>query len=252
MRVLVVEDDRALGMFLQKGLAVEGHEAEWVGDGEAAVERARSWTPDLIVLDLGLPQRDGREVLTILSEEASRSSVLVLTGRGEVEERVRCLNLGADDFLVKPFSFQELMARCRAILRRRERYADPVVRWGDVALDRLRRTVERCGCAVELTSREFALLESLMLRQGATCSRGELLEQVWQMAPDSATNVLDVYVNYLRRKLAAVCDVEPLGSVVGGAVIETVRGSGYRMGLPHARAVAAGSLAAAQQLAVGA
>ena len=193
------------------------------------------------------PQRDGREVLTVLSERLSRSSVLVLTGRGEVEERVRCLNLGADDFLVKPFSFQELIARCRAILRRRQRYADPVVRWGDVSLDRLRRTVERRGCAVELTSREFALLESLMLRQGATCSRGELLEQIWQMAPDTATNVLDVYVNYLRRKLAADCEVEP-----GGAVVETVRGSGYRMGLRQVRPVAAGSLRTGQQLAVGA
>jgi DNA-binding response OmpR family regulator len=236
MRVLVVEDDRALGMFLERGLAVEGHEAEWVGDGEAAVQRARLWKPDLVLLDLGLPQLDGREVLAILAEEASRSSVLVLTGRGEVEERVRCLNLGADDFLVKPFSFQELIARCRAILRRRQRYADPVVCWGDIALDRLRRTVERCGCAVDLTTREFALLESLMLRQGATCSRGELLEQVWQMPPETPTNVLDVYVNYLRRKLAAACEVE----LPGGALVETVRGSGYRMGLRQAAAAAVG------------
>jgi DNA-binding response OmpR family regulator len=243
MRVLVVEDDRALGMFLQRGLTVEGHEAEWVGDGEAAVQRSRSWMPDLILLDLGLPQRDGREVLTVLSEELSRSSVLVLTGRGEVEERVRCLNLGADDFLIKPFSFQELIARCRAILRRRQRYADPVVRWGDLSLDRLRRTVERQGSAVELTSREFALLESLMLRQGATCSRGDLLEQIWQMAPDTTTNVLDVYVNYLRRKLAATSEVE----LPGGAVVETVRGSGYRMGLRQAGAAA--SFGTGQQLA---
>jgi DNA-binding response OmpR family regulator len=210
---------------------------EWVGDGEAAVERSRAWTPDLILLDLGLPQRDGCEVLAVLSEELSRTSVLVLTGRGEVEERVRCLNLGADDFLAKPFSFQELIARCRAILRRRERYADPVLRWGDVALDRLRRTVERCGCAIELTSREFALLESLMLRQGATCSRGELLSQVWQMTPEASTNVLDVYVNYLRRKLGAVCEIE----LPGGALIETVRGSGYRMGLRQQLATAVGA-----------
>jgi DNA-binding response OmpR family regulator len=232
-------------MFLQRGLAVEGHEAEWVGDGEAAVQRSRSWTPDLILLDLGLPQRDGREVLAVLSEELSRSSVLVLTGRGEVEERVRCLNLGADDFLVKPFSFQELIARCRAILRRRQRFADPVVRWGDVAMDRLRRTVERCGSTIDLTAREFALLESLMLRQGTTCSRGELLENVWQLAPDTSTNVLDVYVNYLRRKLGAVCDVE----LPGGAVIETVRGSGYRMGLRQTRPAIAGGLRVGQQLA---
>ena len=222
MRVLVVEDDRPLGMFLQRGLTFEGHEVEWVGDGEAAVEHARRWAPDLVVLDLGLPQRDGHEVLAVLSEESARSSVLVLTGRGDVEERVRCLNLGADDFLPKPFSFQELTARCRAILRRRERYADPVLRWDDIALDRLRRTVERAGIAVELTGKEFALLESLMLRRGQTCSRAELLKQVWQMAPETPTNVLDVYVNYLRRKLGAASDAPT-------ALIETVRGIGYRM-----------------------
>jgi DNA-binding response OmpR family regulator len=222
MRVLVVEDDRALGVFLQKGLTFEGHEVEWVADGDAAVERARKWAPDLVVLDLGLPQRDGREVLAVLSEESSRSSILVLTGRGEVEERVRCLDLGADDFLPKPFSFQELTARCRAILRRRERYADPVLRWDDIALDRLRRTVERAGIPVELTGKEFALLESLMLRRGQTCSRAGLLEQVWQMAPETPTNVLDVYVNYLRRKLGAASDEHT-------ALIETVRGIGYRM-----------------------
>ena len=222
MRVLVVEDDRSLGVFLQRGLTFEGHEVEWVGDGDAAVERARRWAPDLVVLDLGLPQRDGREVLAVLSEESSRSSILVLTGRADVEERVRCLNLGADDFLPKPFSFQELTARCRAILRRRERYADPVLRWDDIALDRLRRTVERAGIQVELTGKEFALLESLMLRRGQTCSRAELLEQVWQMAPETPTNVLDVYVNYLRRKLGAVSH-EP------AALIQTVRGIGYRM-----------------------
>ncbi len=223
MRVLVVEDDRALGMFLQRGLACEGHDVEWVGDGEAAVERAATWSPDLIVLDLGLPQRDGREVLALLSEQGSRASVLVLTGRGEVEERVRCLNLGADDFLTKPFSFQELTARCRAILRRRERFADSVLRSHEIQLDRLRRTVHAFGLAVELTGKEFALLECLMLRAGQTCTRAELLEQVWQMAPETPTNILDVYVNYLRRKLSGA------SSPTGATAIETVRGVGYRM-----------------------
>ena len=228
MRVLVVEDDRALGMFLQKGLTFEGHETEWVGDGESAIERARSWAPDLVLLDLGLPQRDGREVLEALSRESEHSSVLVLTGRGEVEERVRCLNLGADDFLPKPFSFQELTARCRAILRRRGRSADAVLRWEDIALDRLRRTVERAGVPTELTGKEFALLESLMLRRGQTCTRAELLEQVWQLAPDTPTNVLDVYVNYLRRKLTTSTDAQQ-----GSALVETVRGIGYRMARPR-------------------
>jgi DNA-binding response OmpR family regulator len=157
---------------------------------------------------------------------------LVLTGRGDLEERVRCLNLGADDFLPKPFSFQELTARCRAILRRRERYADPVLRWDDIALDRLRRTVERAGIPIELTGKEFALLESLMLRRGQTCSRAELLEQVWQMAPETPTNVLDVYVNYLRRKLGTASDPHT-------ALIETVRGIGYRMAARSAELPAA-------------
>jgi DNA-binding response OmpR family regulator len=210
-------------MFLQRGLAFEGHEVEWVGDGESAVERAGTWAPDLILLDLGLPQRDGREVLGLLSDQGSRASVLVLTGRAEVEERVRCLNLGADDFLPKPFSFQELTARCRAILRRRERFSDSVLRWQEIELDRLRRSVHSAGVTVELTGKEFALLECLMLRSGQTCTRAELLEQVWQMAPDTPTNILDVYVNYLRRKLGSA------SSPAGAPPIETIRGVGYRM-----------------------
>jgi DNA-binding response OmpR family regulator len=222
MRVLVVEDDRALGSFLEKGLASEGHEVQWVGDGESALTRARDWSPDLVLLDLGLPQCDGRDVLSMLTEQPSRPSVLILTGRGEVEERVRCLNLGADDFLPKPFSFQELIARCRALLRRRERFADPVLRSGDIALNRLERTVERAALPVELTAREFALLEFLMMRRGQVCTRAELLAQVWQLGPDTPTNVLDVYVNYLRRKLS-------LSAVSSPAPIETVRGVGYRM-----------------------
>jgi DNA-binding response OmpR family regulator len=236
MRVLIAEDDRALGLFLEKGLKLEGHEVEWVGDGEAALERATAWAPDLVVLDLGLPRRDGAEVLAAMGDLLEQTSVLVLTGRGEVEERVRCLNLGADDFLAKPFSFHELTARCRAILRRRERSMDSVLKWGEVELDRLHRTVERGGVPVELTAKEFALLEFLMLRRGGCCARGELLREVWHMEPESGTNVLDVYVNYLRRKLGAV------GAENGAdaALIETVRGSGYRMAAvtPTAAAVA--------------
>lgn len=225
MRVLIVEDDRALGLFLEKGLKLEGHQVEWVGDGEAALERAQVLQPDLVVLDLGLPRRDGTEVLAALCQGASQSSVLVLTGRGEVEERVRCLNLGADDFLAKPFSFHELTARCRAVLRRRERYADPVLRWGGVELDRLRRTVELEGRSVELTGKEFALLEFLMMRRGGCCTRTELLREIWQAEPDSGTNVLDVYVNYLRRKLGSAW----AGVGDAASLIETVRGAGYRM-----------------------
>ena len=141
MRVLIVEDDVALGLFLQKGLKLEGHEVTWVGDGEAALVQAAEHRPDLIVLDLSLPRKDGTEVLAEMRGRFDETAVLVLTGRSQVEERVKCLNLGADDCLLKPFSFHELTARCRALLRRREQFADPVLRHGDVELNRMERRV---------------------------------------------------------------------------------------------------------------
>lgn len=226
MQVLIVEDDVALGLFLEKGLKLEGHEVVRVGDGEAALEHVRLLRPDLMVLDLSLPKKDGVEVLEELQGQMAGTSVLVLTGRSMVEERVRCLNLGADDCLLKPFSFHELTARCRALLRRRERYADPVIRQGDVELNRMERRVMRAGQSVELTGKEFSLLEYLMQRAGRCVGRAELLREVWQMAPDAGTNVVDVYVNYVRRKLGAVTPGE---NGDGHSVIETVRGEGYRV-----------------------
>ncbi len=171
MRVLIVEDDAALGLFLQKGLKLEGHEVAWVGDGVAALEQVEALRPDLMVLDLSLPRKDGTEVLEEMRGKYDDTAVLVLTGRSMVEERVRCLNLGADDCLLKPFSFHELTARCRALLRRRERFADPVLRHGDVELNRMERRVTRNGRAVELTAKEFSLLEFLMQRKGGCCTR---------------------------------------------------------------------------------
>jgi DNA-binding response OmpR family regulator len=226
MRVLIVEDDAALGLFLQKGLKLEGHEVTWVGDGEAGLRHAEEHRPDLMVLDLSLPRKDGTEVLEEMRGRFDEMAVLVLTGRSQVEERVKCLNLGADDCLLKPFSFHELTARCRALLRRREQFADPVLRYGDVELNRMDRRVTRGGRPVELTVKEFSLLEFLMMRRGQSCGRSELLREVWQMSPDAGTNVVDVYVNYVRRKLAsASLDGDPANSV-----IETIRGEGYRMG----------------------
>jgi DNA-binding response OmpR family regulator len=225
MRVLVVEDDRALGLFLQKGLKLEGHEVEWVGDGETALEHAAVHAPDLIVLDLSLPRKDGTEVLAEVHRRFGETAVLVLTGRSQVDERIRCLNNGADDCLLKPFSFHELAARCRAILRRKASAGDAVLRYGGVEMNRMDRTVRRDGVGVELTAKEFALLEFLLLRRGHCCTRAELLREVWQMNPESGTNVVDVYVNYLRRKLGAA---QPDGES-SVPVIETVRGSGYRL-----------------------
>lgn len=226
MQVLIVEDDVALGLFLEKGLKLEGHNVARVGDGEAALEHVRLHRPDLMVLDLSLPKKDGVEVLEELQGQMDGTAVLVLTGRSMVEERVRCLNLGADDCLLKPFSFHELTARCRALLRRRERYADPMLRQGDVELNRMERRVMRAGQSLELTVKEFGLLEYLMLRAGRCCGRAELLREVWQMSPDAGTNVVDVYVNYLRKKLGAATPGE---NGDGHSVIETVRGEGYRV-----------------------
>ncbi len=225
MQVLIVEDDAALGLFLQKGLKLEGHEVAWVGDGEAGLQYAREHRPDLIVLDLSLPRKDGTEVLAEMRGQFNGTAVLVLTGRSQVEERVKCLNLGADDCLLKPFSFHELTARCRALLRRRENFADPILRHGEVEINRMERRVTRNGCGIELTAKEFSLLEFLMRRGGRCCTRIELLREVWHMSPDAGTNVVDVYVNYLRKKLGAVVREGDMD----GAVIETVRGEGYQM-----------------------
>jgi DNA-binding response OmpR family regulator len=222
MRVLVVEDDQALGAFLKSGLELAGHLVDWVGDGDAALAYAASYRPDLMVLDLSLPKRDGMEVLEELRALHNDASVLVLTGRNEVDARVRCLDLGADDCLLKPFSFCELTARCRALLRRREQFADPVLRHGDLQMNRMARTVTRGARAVELTVKEFSLLEFLLLHRGECVSRGQLLTGAWQMPEEPGTNVVDVYINYLRRKLSAGDSEE--------ALIETVRGSGYRLG----------------------
>jgi len=226
MRVLVVEDDRALGLFLQKGLRIEGHEVEWVGDGETAVEYAAEHQPDLMVLDLSLPRLDGTEVLE-RKNRFPNTSVLVLTGRSQMQERVRCLDLGADDCLLKPFSFHELSARCRALLRRRKQFASPVLRFGDVEMNRVERSVLYEGTEVELTAKEFTLLEVLLQRHGECCSRPELLKEVWHLDPESNSNVVDVYVNYLRRKLGAALPVAKDPSPP--SVIETVRGRGYRL-----------------------
>jgi DNA-binding response OmpR family regulator len=225
MRVLVVEDDKALGMFLQKGLGLAGHEVDLVGDGEAALQYAESRQPDLMVLDLGLPRVDGTEVLARIRARHRDVSVVVLTGRSNVEERIRCLKMGADDCVMKPFSFHELMARCTGILQRKEQHSNPTLHYGEVEMNRIERKVRRSGKDIELTAKEFSLLEFLLLRQGACCTRVELLREIWQMAPDAETNIVDVYVNYLRKKLAAA----GADGRASAAVIETVRGTGYRL-----------------------
>ncbi len=236
MRVLVVEDDAALALFLQKGLKLEGHDVECAGDGDVALARLSESCVDLMVLDLSLPRRDGIEVLKTMRERCPDTVVLVLTGRSELEQRVYCLNAGADDFLQKPFSFHELAARCRALLRRKGRPVGSVLAYGAVSVNLLERTARYEETPVDLTGKEFAVLEVLLRRQGECVSRAELLAEVWPGTQLSSVNVVDVYVTYLRRKFADA-QREKSEVVAVAQVIETVRGVGYRL-----RAVAPGSL----------
>jgi DNA-binding response OmpR family regulator len=217
MRLLIAEDDRALGLFLTRGLEADGHRVRVVTDGAVAVDAFRQDLPDLTILDLSLPVRDGEQVLAQIRQVDGDLPVLVLTARQEVETRVRCLDRGADDFMTKPFSLHELRARCRALLRRK-REARLLLRTGDLELDRMEHSVRRGGEPVALTNKEFALLEHLVLNRGQCVSRIELLDSVWNMEPTQTTNIVDVYVNYLRRKLK---DPPP------GQLIRTVRGQGY-------------------------
>ena len=230
MRLLIAEDDRSLGSFMARGLASDGYEVTVTTDGEMAMEAARASLPEMAVLDLNLPRRDGMEVLEFLRSLTEEAPVLILTARQEAETRLRCLEMGADDYMQKPFSFAELRARCRALTRRRT--PGLVLRHGDVRLNRVERQVTRGGEPVALTNKEFALLEYLMLHRGEAVSRGRLLESVWNVNPETGTNVVDVYINYLRRKLH---DGAPYGQAAGpdagGPLIQTVRGMGYSIGL---------------------
>jgi DNA-binding response OmpR family regulator len=225
MRVLVVEDDHSLGLFLKKAMELEGHRVGWVEDGEAALARDAEDHPDLMLLDLSLPKRDGMEVLAEMQARHGDCAVLVLSGRNDLKVRVQCLDGGADDYLAKPFSYFELRARCRALLRRRQQFADPVLRHGDLELNRIEHKVTRGGRTIVLTAKEFSLLECLLLHQGECVSRSQLLAEVWQMPAETGTNVVDVYVNYLRRKVEGGA-----GHEADEGLIETVRGAGYRLG----------------------
>jgi DNA-binding response OmpR family regulator len=219
LRLLIAEDDHALAMFLTRGLEQDGHRVTSALDGARALEAFRAEMPDLTVLDLSLPVMDGEQVLSEMRALDPQLPILILTGRQEIETRIRCLDLGADDLMIKPFSLHELRARCRALLRRK-REARLMLRVGDLEVDRLDHTVRRAGELIALTNKEFALLEHLLLHRGQCISRVELLDAVWNMEPAQTTNIVDVYVNYLRRKLK---DPPP------GFLLRTVRGQGYQM-----------------------
>jgi DNA-binding response OmpR family regulator len=229
MRVLIAEDDYALGQFLSRGLEADGYLVRLAADGGAAVEAFRREMPDLTILDLNMPVKDGEQVLDEVRMLDADLPVLILTGRQEVNTRVRCLDRGADDLMTKPFSLHELRARCRALLRRK-RGTRLQLRAGDLELDRLEHMARRAGRSIVLTNKEFALLEQLLLHRGQCVSRVALLETVWNLEPAQTTNIVDVYVNYLRRKLE---DPAP------GHLICTVRGQGYMVPLEFNREQAA-------------
>lgn len=222
MRVLVAEDDCALGPLLQRTLENDGHTVAWVQDGESALATWPTAQFRLLLLDLNLPRKDGREVLQAIRQQ-SDAAVLVLTARNSLEERLHCFELGADDFLSKPFALRELQMRCRALVRRLESTAGSQLRCGDLVLDRSRHAVQRGGRAIELTLKEYSLLEYLLEHRGECVSRSGLLQHVWNMHPDVTTNVVDVYINYLRRKV---------DEGAKNKLIHTVRGNGYVMRVP--------------------
>lgn len=235
MRMLIADDDPSLGPFLVRGLEQEGHDVRLATDGEMAMAVARQDLPEMAVLDLNLPRRDGVEVLEFLRSLTADLPILILTARREPEVRVRCLEDGADDFMLKPFSFAELRARCRALERRRS--PGLVLRHADLEVNRVERSVTRAGRAIALTNKEFALLESLLLHKGRVVPRSRLLQEVWNTDHDCGTNVVDVYVNYLRRKLgdtscgrASHADAGD-EAVRSRPLIGTVRGQGYAIGL---------------------
>ena len=219
MRIIVVEDEVKVASFIRQGLEEEGYVVEVAHDGACAIDLIAGGPPsDLVVLDLMLPRLDGLSVLKAARNRAVPTPILVVTARGGVADKVKGLDLGADDYLTKPFSFDEFLARVRALLRRSRSHREPVLRVADLALDPATRDVTRAGRRITLTSREYALLEYFLRSRGRVLTRPMLAEHVWGLDFDSESNLIDVYVGYLRRKIDS-----------GGErrLLHTVRGAGY-------------------------
>lgn len=218
MRLLVVEDEKKVASFIKQGLEEESYAVDVASDGEEGLGMALDRVHDLIILDILLPKMDGLRILQELRREKVTTPVLLLTVRATIEDKVLGLDAGADDYLTKPFAFEELLARVRALLRRRAEAEPPVLQVADLTLDPARHVVARGGEKIELTPREFALLAYFMRNPGRVLTRTTISEHVWDYNFDTMTNVIDVYVNYLRKKIDA--GREP-------KLIHTVRGVGY-------------------------
>jgi heavy metal response regulator len=220
MRILVVEDERRIAAFLERGLEEEHYAVDVAHDGEEALDWAAGVDYDLIVLDILLPKKDGIQVCRELRDRGSKVPILMLTARDAVEDRVQGLDSGADDYLVKPFAFQELVARIRALLRRQSEVKTTRMQVGDLVLDTVTRRATRSGQVIELTAREYALLEFLMRHPRQVLTRTQIAEHVWDYDFFSTSNVVDVYIGCLRRKVDRGFDLQ---------LIHTVRGAGYRI-----------------------
>jgi DNA-binding response OmpR family regulator len=220
MRILVVEDDRKAARFLKQGLEEEGHVVDVAADGEEGAHYGHLNPYDLIVLDIQLPRKDGLELSRELRREGVEAPILMLTGRDSTEDIVRGLDAGADDYLTKPFDFDELLARVRALTRRQVTGVAGTLRYEDLELDRLRGVVTRGGRALDLSPREFRLLEYFLLHPEEIVTRTTLLQKVWHMSFDPETNVVEAHLSNLRRKLED--EARP-------RLIQTVRGLGYML-----------------------
>jgi DNA-binding response OmpR family regulator len=226
MRILVAEDDRPVATFISKGLGAENYVVDLAGDGEEAIFLAEHYDYDLVILDVNLPKADGFTVLQRIRTQKPGLAVLFLTGSVRISDRVKGLDLGADDYLTKPFSLSELLARVRAVARRSNRPLESVLKVDDLLMDRVQRVVTRAGQPISLTPKEFALLEYLLRNAGRSVSRSMIIENIWNLGFDSATNVVDVYINYLRKKVDGNSPTK---------LIRTVRGVGYQIGAPESR-----------------
>lgn len=223
MRVLVIEDEQKMAEMIKRGLEEEGMEVEVAEDGQKGLAAAKGEGIDLIILDIGLPGIDGLEVASELRASGSKTQILVLTAHDTTEMKVKGLDSGADDYLTKPFAFAELLARLRALQRRTQSEDSSRLQIGDLSLNLISRRVSRGGVEVQLTNKEFALLEYFMRHPDEILSRENLSEKVWEETFDTLTNVIDVYINYLRNKIDR--NFEP-------KLIQTVRGVGYTFKTP--------------------
>jgi heavy metal response regulator len=220
MRILLVEDEPGIAQFIQQGLVEVGYAVDIASNGRAGLDYALSAEYDIIAIDIMLPEMDGLQLLQTLRSERINIPVLLLTARDTVEDRVRGLDAGADDYLVKPFAFSELLARLRALLRRPPLQVDTILRVGELEMDVANREVRRAGAAIDLSPREFALLEYLMRHPRQVLTRDQITEHIWNFDFYGDSNVVDVYIGYLRRKIDRGFD-RPL--------LHTVRGVGYRL-----------------------